>query len=376
MFIVFLLELLALHGDHRSTLPISVISSFIVMNFMGMTLNMMTLMALSLAIGLLIDDAIVVRENIVRHLERGEDHFTAARNGTSEIGLAVMATTFSIVAVFVPVAFMKGIIGRFFFHFGITVTFAVLVSLFVSFTLDPMLSSRWYDPDVERKGKRHLIARILDRFNGWFDRSADGYRVLVGWALDHRKTIVLLAIVAFVGGLGMFGMLETAFLPPYDQAEFQINFKTAPNASVAETRNRVVSVLQVLGEFPEVRHTYATIGAGDWGTVRDASVYVKLVERDARSRNQFLLQRAVRERLQHVAGIVPSFAEPGNMDSRKPLLVSIRGEDLDLLKQHALRLKEATYSIAGVVDQEVSLEQEIPEYKLIVDRRGSWPPAS
>ena len=146
------------------TLPISVISSFIVMNFLGMTLNVMTLMALSLAIGLLIDDAIVVRENIVRHLERGQDHFQAAREGTSEIGLAVLATTFSIVAVFVPVAFMKGIVGRFFFHFGITVTFAVLVSLFVSFTLDPMLSSRWYDPDIERKGKRHLVARILDRF--------------------------------------------------------------------------------------------------------------------------------------------------------------------------------------------------------------------
>ena len=137
------------------TLPISVISSFIVMNFMGMTLNVMTLMALSLAIGLLIDDAIVVRENIVRHLEHGQDHFEAARDGTAEIGLAVLATTFSIVAVFVPVAFMKGIVGRFFFQFGITVAFAVLVSLFVSFTLDPMLSSRWHDPDIDRTGKRN-----------------------------------------------------------------------------------------------------------------------------------------------------------------------------------------------------------------------------
>ncbi len=135
------------------TLPISVISSFIVMNFVGMTINVMTLMALSLAIGLLIDDAIVVRENIVRHLERGQDHITAAQDGTSEIGLAVLATSFSIVAVFVPVAFMKGIVGRFFFQFGITVTFAVIISLFVSFTLDPMLSSRWFDPDIERKGE-------------------------------------------------------------------------------------------------------------------------------------------------------------------------------------------------------------------------------
>src|SRR5512135_822522 len=158
------------------TLPISVISSFTVMNFLGMTLNVMTLMALSLAIGMLIDDAIVVRENIVRHLERGEDHFTAAREGTSEIGLAVLATTLSVIAVFVPVAYMKGIVGRFFFQFGITVTFAVLVSLFVSFTLDPMLSSRWFDPDIERKGKRHFIARGLDVFNGWFDRTADRYR--------------------------------------------------------------------------------------------------------------------------------------------------------------------------------------------------------
>jgi len=168
------------------TLPISVISSFIVMYFLDMTLNMLTLMALSLAIGLLIDDAIVVRENIVRHLERGEDHFTAAREGTSEIGLAVLATSMSIMAVFVPVAFMKGIIGRFFFQFGLTVAFAVAVSLFVSFTLDPMLSSRWYDPDIERKGHRNLLQRGLDRFNAWFERSAEGYKRLIGWAIDHR----------------------------------------------------------------------------------------------------------------------------------------------------------------------------------------------
>src|SRR5512140_3596511 len=169
------------------TLPISVLSSFIVMNFMGMTLNVMTLMALSLAIGLLIDDAIVVRENIVRHLEHGQDHFEAARAGTNEIGLAVLSTSMSIIAVFLPVAFMKGIIGRFFFQFGLTVAFAVAVSLFVSFSLDPMLSSRWVDPDVERKGNRHAVARALDHFNAWFDRTADRYRGLIGWSLDHRK---------------------------------------------------------------------------------------------------------------------------------------------------------------------------------------------
>ena len=184
-----------------------------------MTLNVMTLMALSLAIGLLIDDAIVVRENIVRHLERGQDHLTAAREGTSEIGLAVLATTFSIIAVFIPVAFMKGIVGRFFFQFGMTVTFAVLISLFVSFTFDPMLSSRWYDPDIERKGKRHVVARILDHFNRWFDRTADRYRVVIAWALRHRKTTLLIAFIsllggAFVAGIMIFGTLESSFMAP------------------------------------------------------------------------------------------------------------------------------------------------------------------
>ena len=183
------------------TLPISVISAFIVMNGLGMTLNVMTLMALSLAIGLLIDDAIVVRENIVRHLEMGKDHMEAARFGTSEIGLAVFATSMSIIAVFVPVAFMKGIVGRFFYQFGISVAFAVLVSLFVSFTLDPMLSSRWHDPSIHLQGKRKGLARWLENFNGWFDLSADRYRTAIGWALDHRKTVMALAIASFVAGI-------------------------------------------------------------------------------------------------------------------------------------------------------------------------------
>ncbi len=234
------------------TLPISVISSFIVMNFMGMTLNVMTLMALSLAIGLLIDDAIVVRENIVRHLEHGQDHFEAASEGTTEIGLAVLATTFSIVAVFVPVAFMKGIVGRFFFQFGITVTFAVLVSLFVSFTLDPMLSSRWHDPDIDRTGRRNVVARILDRFNDWFDRTADRYRGVIAWALDHRGAVLLVATLAFLAGVGAFLSLKSEFFSEYDQAEFQVNFRTAPDASIEETQGRLEAVLGGVGKLPEV----------------------------------------------------------------------------------------------------------------------------
>jgi HAE1 family hydrophobic/amphiphilic exporter-1 len=351
------------------TLPISVISSFIIMNFLGMTLNVLTLMALSLAIGLLIDDAIVVRENIVRHLERGQDHFEAAREGTSEIGLAVLATTFSIVAVFVPVAFMKGIIGRFFFQFGITVAFAVLISLFVSFTLDPMLSSRWYDPDIERKGKRHILARILDRFNNWFNRTADQYRIVIAWTLNHRKTVLLIAVLSLVAGLVVFKFfLQSEFFTGYDAGEFQINFTTAPDASVDETRGRLHAVLTSLKGIPEVKHTYATIGAGDQGTVRDAMVYVKLVDRKERKHDQRTIQEEARDRLQKIPGILPFITEAGRMDNRKPLLVNVKGNDISLLKKYAAQLKEKMYLIPGIVDIEVTLEQDIPEFRLVVDR--------
>ncbi|TAL15549.1 RND transporter [bacterium] len=349
------------------TLPISVVASFIVMNFMGMTLNMMTLMALSLAIGLLIDDAIVVRENIVRHLEMGKDHFTAAREGTAEIGLAVLATSFSIIAVFVPVAFMKGIVGRFFFSFGITVAFAVLVSLFVSFTLDPMLSSRWHDPDIERKGKRHLVARLLDSFNDWFDRAADRYKVLIGWALDHRKTTMAAALAAFVGGIMIFGSLESSFMVGFDKGEFSVGLKSSPDASINETENRLEAVLGEIRSLPEVQHTYATIGANN-STVRDALIYVKLKDKNERVRSQDEVQRDLRSRLVKVPGIVSSIMEADSFQGQKALQVNLRGEDLGLLKKYGQQLKAEIYKIPGIVDLEVTLEHDVPEFQLTVDR--------
>ncbi|RII28834.1 MAG: AcrB/AcrD/AcrF family protein [Geobacter sp.] len=355
------------------TLPISVMSSFIIMNAMGMTLNVMTLMALSLAIGLLIDDAIVVRENIVRHLEMGKDHMEASRFGTSEIGLAVFATSMSIVAVFIPVAYMRGIVGRFFFQFGISVAFAVLVSLFVSFTLDPMLSSRWHDPSINLQGKRMGLARWLERFNDWFDLTADKYRRAIGWALDHRKTVMLSAAAAFIGGIVIFGTLESSFMSKEDKGEFQISFKTSPDAALAETEDRLNAVLATVREIPEIDHTYATIGAGDSGTVRDGLLYVKLKERQERKRNQFELQRDVRRRLQKIAGITFSIEEVGQMGgARKPLNVDLKGDDLATLKQLGQRLKEELYRVPGIEDLSVTLEHDIPEYRMKVDREKAF----
>jgi HAE1 family hydrophobic/amphiphilic exporter-1 len=350
------------------TLPISIISAFISIYFLGMTLNVITLMALSLAVGLLIDDAIVVRENIVRHLEHGQDHFAAAREGTAEIGLAVLATTLSIVAVFVPVAFMKGVIGRVFYSFGLTVTFAVLVSLFVSFSLDPMLSSRWVDPDVGRAGRRSALARALDGFNRLFERLADGYRGGIGRALDHPVLVLLIAAGAFVGGLAVMGTLESNFMQPQDRSEFQLTFKTAPTASIAETRDRLGAVLGVLKAVPEIDHTYATIGANET-TVRDASIYVHLLPLGRRTRSQFAIMRELRRRLHDVPGIRPSFGEAGSMNGgQKPLLINLRGEDLTVLRASAAELKARLAAIPGVVDLEVSPEEETPEFRLVVDQ--------
>ncbi|HEY0787852.1 MAG TPA: efflux RND transporter permease subunit, partial [Thermoanaerobaculia bacterium] len=349
------------------TLPISVVSSFIIMFFLGMTINIMTLMALSLAIGLLIDDAIVVRENIVRHLERGQDHFTAAREGTAEIGLAVLATSMSIMAVFVPVAFMRGIVGRCFFQFGMTVAFAVLVSLFVSFTLDPMLSSRWFDPDIERKGTRHVLARVLDRFNAWFDRTADRYKQVIGWAVDHRKIVAGIAALAFVAGLGLFAILESEFFPTFDHGEMMVRFRTAPDASIEETRGRLEEVLEVLESYPEVESTYAAIAPADGDTVQMAQIYIELTEKGERDRSQQEIMVDMRDRLRRVPGIVLSVEEdPDNM--QKPLQLLVRGEEIGKLKEYAAAIKRKLYGIPGIVDLDATLEQELPEYRFHVDR--------
>jgi HAE1 family hydrophobic/amphiphilic exporter-1 len=194
-------------------LPISVFGAFMVMAAFGFTLNVLTLMALSLAIGILIDDAIVVRENIMRHIGFGKTHARPPSTAPEEIGLAVLATTFCIVAVFLPVAFMGGIIGRFFFQFGIMVSAAVLISLFVSFTLDPMLSSIWYDPQA------HGDSRFARAVNAVQDRATGIYRRVLGGALRWPKTTLLIALAAFLGSFALPKYIGFEFVPQADLGE-------------------------------------------------------------------------------------------------------------------------------------------------------------
>ncbi|MEY3953978.1 MAG: hypothetical protein RLZZ397_858, partial [Pseudomonadota bacterium] len=216
------------------TLPIAVIGTYFAMYLFGFTINMITLMALSLCIGLLIDDAIVVRENIVRHVQMGKGAYQAALDGTKEIGLAVFATTMSIVAVFFPIGFMGGIVGKFFHQFGITIVVAVLISMFVSFTLDPMLSSVWHDPDVEKHGKpfkpdslyNKTIGRLTHAFERFQDHVTDIYQDVLRWSLGHRKLTMGIAGLSFAGAIALFPLLGSEFVPKADFSETSVTFST------------------------------------------------------------------------------------------------------------------------------------------------------
>ncbi|MDP3323168.1 MAG: efflux RND transporter permease subunit, partial [Hydrogenophaga sp.] len=253
------------------TLPISVIGTFFFMNLFGFTINMITLMALTLSVGLLIDDAIVVRENIVRHVQMGKRPFDAAMDGTQEIGLAVLATTFSIVAVFLPIGFMGGIIGKFFHEFGITIVAAVLISMFVSFTLDPMLSSIWHDPSIEAHGKHHAPVTFYDktigRVTAWFERATDSlaetYQRILRWSLVHKLATLGLALAIFVTSIFMVPLLGTEFVPKADFSETSLTFYTPVGSSLEATEAKAAQVESIVREFPEVRYTLSTINTGN-----------------------------------------------------------------------------------------------------------------
>src|SRR5687768_10088798 len=289
-------------------LPVSVITAFVAVWAFGFTLNSMSLMGLSLAIGILIDDAIVVRENIVRHVEMGKDHYRAAFDGTNEIGLAVTATTLSIVVVFVPVAFMGGIAGQWFKPFALTIACSVLVSLFVSFSLDPMLSAYWPDPHMPL-AQRPWISRVLGRFNLWFDRRADSYKGVIAWALDHRLSMVGLAVASFVGALALpyYGLVGAEFGPQTDESEFVIALETPPGSNLAYTRLKAEEVARIAHTRKEVAYTYSSVG-GQGEAVDEGSVFVKLVPKDERTRSQATVVADIRSDLVRLAGVSASIA--------------------------------------------------------------------
>ena len=349
-------------------LPVSVLASFIAVLVFGFTLNTMSLMGLSLAIGILIDDAIVVRENIVRHIEMGKDHFTASREGTDEIGLAVTATTFSIVSVFIPIAFISGMAGQWFKPFALTIACSVLVSLFVSFSLDPMLSAYWADPELEEGQHRNFISRTLDKFNKWFNRQAGNYRKVIAWALDHRWSVVGLSVATFVGAIVlqvMFG--GGGFMPEADNSEALIVVETPPGSNLGYTRLKAEEAARIARGYKETAATYTTIG-GPSGAVDRADVYVKMLKKNERAMSQAEFAASLRNDMAVVGGAtftVFNNVWAGNM---KQIQLEVRGEDSRTLATIADRVANEVRQVQGAVDVGLSTKGQKPELDVQLNR--------
>ena len=358
------------------TLPVSVISTFIIMRALDFTLNTMTLMGLSLAIGILIDDAIVVRENITRHAEMGKDHVSAARDGTAEIGPAVIATTLSILAVFVPVAFMGGIVGKFFFPFGITVAFAVAVSLLVSFTLDPMLSAVWPDPEHEKSADAHIhyagrnpVMRSVQAFGRMLDRWETAYRAAIEWSLGHRWTVLGMGLASFILAMGLAGLLGNNFMPDFDRGDLQVTFKAEPGSSLAATREKAMELESAVKAVPGVAFTYTTLGTGLNGTVSSGGIYVKLSE--GRRPSQVVIRRQIRESFRRVPGVDAAVGAVNDWGMAFPIMVAVQAPDRAAVIQAVPLVKEALRSVPGAVDVTTSLDSGKPELRLVVDRKAA-----
>ena len=345
------------------TLPISVIATFTALYAFGFTLNALTLMALSLCIGLLIDDAIVVRENIVRHLAMGKSHRQAALEATQEIGLAVLATTLAIVAVFAPVAFMGGIIGLFFYQFGVTVVVAVMLSLFVSFTLDPMLSSVWADPE----GNRFKRLPWLGKFLRWFDERVEAlqhvYERVIRWALAHRKTALLAPVglfFALIASMIFFPLIGSEFAPKDDQSEFGMRLETPVGSSLDYTAVKVAQVEAELRKIPEVALLYS--GAGGGRGKNNGWINVILKPRKERTRSQKELEDVARDAVKGIAGMNVS------VGWNKPVQVSFVGPDATMLKQLSEQFVERLEKIDGIVDIDSSEKAAVPALTIVPKR--------
>jgi HAE1 family hydrophobic/amphiphilic exporter-1 len=400
------------------TLPISIISAFFIMWVADFTVNTMTLLALSLSIGLLIDDAIVVRENIVRHLEMGKDHYSAAKDGTDEIGLAVLGTTLAVMAVFIPVAFMGGMIGRIFFQFGVTVAFAVLVSLFVSFTLDPMLSSVWYDPEIEGGGKDAAHKRLHDEqvpgpgseirgeertlgprtqdlgpttrtsarkrinpirrfalaFNERFDRLGDRYPGWLAKALANRGAVLAAAAASIVVALLLVPKLGFTWMPDVDSGEFNVSYRVPPGSRIEYTMDKGREIASFLKRQPDVEFTYLSAGGGFRGTPNNGQIYVRLKPKSERDKSMADLQNELRGKLRQIPGVQPQISGQSSIFGGRgqPIRINVQGPEHSRVKLAAERVLEATRRVPGVAEPNSSEEGNIPQLDVRVNRQEAW----
>jgi len=371
-------------GNVRSTviaaisIPTSIIATFALVWYMGFTLNMLTMLALTLAVGIVIDDAIVVLENVYRFIEeKGMPPMQAAIEGTREIGLAVLATTLSLVAIFAPVGFMSGMVGRFMKSFGLTMAFAVMVSLLVSFTLTPTMCARWLkvkrrldDEDHRAHDSKHsIIFGPVDRV----------YTRMLEWSMAHRGIIAVLAILVLFSSVPIFRVVNVNFTPQDDQSEFDVSMRAPEGTSLEATEVMANRVATAIRELPEVVYTMVTVAGDSAGTLNTASIYVRLKPIGERDRDQFVLMDEVR------TNILPGVTGPGVRTTLQApgigggggggagqgqgdISFVMQGPSLAELERASNALAESAKSIPGLVDVDTSLRVGKPEISVKLDR--------
>jgi HAE1 family hydrophobic/amphiphilic exporter-1 len=367
----------------RSTLiaaiaiPTSIIATFGLIWYQGFTLNSMTMLALTLAVGIVIDDAIVVLENIYRFVEeKGRPPMQAAVEATREIGLAVLATTLSLIAIFVPVGFMGGIVGRFMTSFGFTMSFAILVSLLVSFTLTPMLAARWIKMKPRREdAEGHEIHDAGSKDSRFFRPLDQGYTAILRWSLGHRGIIAGIAVLVLLSSVPLFMLANKNFLPNDDQSEFEVGLR-APEGTSLEATDIIANRLATrIRQLPEVAYTLVSVGDDPARTQNLGTVYVRLKPLTGRKRDQFTVMDDVRSNvLPQVAsanlrtGVRPVATIGGGGNQNAEIQFTINGPDLKALEKYANAVAAAAKSEPGVVDVDTSLNVGKPELSVNLDR--------
>jgi hydrophobic/amphiphilic exporter-1 (mainly G- bacteria), HAE1 family len=370
--ILAVLVVLVFLRDWRATivaavaLPTSVIGTFAVMHALGFTFNVVTMLALTLSIGLLIDDAIVVIENIVRHLEKGEAPRAAAQTGTSQIALAVLAVTLSVVAVFVPVAFMNGMVGRFFFQFGVTVAVAVAISYVVSMTLTPMLSARLLARHGEHLGR---VGRALERF---FQRIEGAYQRALSWALGHRAATVGLAVGVLVLTVGLARFLQFTFIPAQDMSALEVTLELPVGTPLEDTSREAAAVAGKVRALPGVVNVFSLVGGGVDEAVNKATLTVNLVPIQERAFRQEELKRYLRANLTAPPGALLSVADKqmvaGGGSRPQAVQFNIRGDDWETLLATVEKVKAAMKQNPGLADVDSTYRAGRPLLSVQVDR--------
>lgn len=346
-------------------LPNSLIGAFVLMGLSGFSINIMTLLALSLSVGLLIDDAIVVRENIFRHLEMGKSSLKAALEGTAEVRLAVIATTFAVVAVFGPVAFLQGMVGQFFREFGMTVVFAMLISLFDALTIAPMLSAFFAGRVHSKKGVIHkFILDPFDRLQTWME---NGYVRFLGVVLNHPLLSLFISFIVFIGCVGLTVFIPKTFLPPQDAGEFAVGLSLKPGTSLSGTEAVALKIDELIRKNPEVQISAMTIGSRD-GEAHIAEIYVRLIPFEKRTFSTSAVKEKLRAQLKEYSYATPTVKDYDMMGAgQRPLMLNIMGPDQEQLEAFGINLLERLKSYPKIKDVDINFRPGKPEYQIKID---------